>query len=325
MSKAWGASGQHYANDFPDNASDSEKARRWAHLATKLNPNAEQEVARAVKTWNKVVRDQLRDEMGFRLSSGKRQVTVPVVVSDGMPKPLLDELGDGDGIWAELLIRRRLFLDTEDGVDATGKLLGLITRALRGQAPSAKELESLDTVKTLLEELNRALHGRQLPDRILRIDQDVLGAYYLQIPKVRIFWLPIAILSASAGLSVEALTFVVLAHELAHAYTHLGFDIDGEAWDAGDFARSDLELVEGLAQYYAEAVCNNVVERFPAAIECFKWLLEKQHSAYTGYQAWDQTDSGESMRAFLRDVSKRTLPRPRHTSGLLDAVDEQGR
>ena len=33
------------------------------------------------------------------------------------------------------------------------------------------------------------------------------------------------------GFDVEALTYVVLAHELAHAYTHLGRDIDGNAWD----------------------------------------------------------------------------------------------
>lgn len=309
MPETWGASDQYYANDVPDNAFRSEKAEYWARLAKKLIPDADKQVARAVKTWNKVVRDQLRDEMGFRLSSGKRQVTAPVVVADGMPDPLLLVLDDADDVWAELLIRRTLFLNTEKGIASTRELLGQITHALRGQTPLDSEAKSLDGVSTLLGELNRALSGRQLPDRILGLNRDVLGAYYFQIPEVRVFWVPIAIVAASAGMPIEALTLVVLAHELAHAYTHLGFDIDGEAWDTGDFARSDLELVEGLAQYYTEVVCKNLGERIPAAIECFNQLLEKQHSVYKDYQNWDQTDSGELMRAFLREASKRTQPK----------------
>lgn len=54
------------------------------------------------------------------------------------------------------------------------------------------------------------------------------------------------------GAPLEPVTAVVLAHELAHAYTHAGLDIDGVRWEASDFRRSELAIVEGLAQYYAE-------------------------------------------------------------------------
>jgi hypothetical protein len=39
---------------------------------------------------------------------------------------------------------------------------------------------------------------------------------------------------------------VVLAHELAHAYTQLGADIDGRRWAAPSFAKAETALKEGL-------------------------------------------------------------------------------
>ena len=51
---------------------------------------------------------------------------------------------------------------------------------------------------------------------------------------------------------------MVLTHELAHAYTQLGADIDGRRWAAASFAKAETELKEGLAQYYTERVLRRV-------------------------------------------------------------------
>jgi hypothetical protein len=45
-------------------------------------------------------------------------------------------------------------------------------------------------------------------------------------------WGVIGLFSQILGLNPEALTIVVLAHELAHAYTHRTADIDGKFWDS---------------------------------------------------------------------------------------------
>jgi hypothetical protein len=55
----------------------------------------------------------------------------------------------------------------------------------------------------------------------------------------------IGLLTATIGVSPESLTAVLAAHELAHAYTHPGRDIDSHAWDIEAFAASDLDLAEG--------------------------------------------------------------------------------
>src|SRR5438045_984553 len=78
-------------------------------------------------------------------------------------------------------------------------------------------------------------------------------------------WGVIGLVSDWVGSSVEDLTIVVLTHELAHAYTQLGADIDGRRWPAAAFRRADLPLTEGLAQYYTQAVLERLKDRFDGA------------------------------------------------------------
>ena len=50
-----------------------------------------------------------------------------------------------------------------------------------------------------------------------------------------------AMVAPMIDVAIEDLTVVVLIHELAHGYTHIGRDIDGTSWDDTAFAKSDLE------------------------------------------------------------------------------------
>src|SRR3989344_5224461 len=70
----WCKRDRYYADiDITDGAFLSEKAMHWEQLTSKLVQDADIQVSRAVKTWNNVIRDHLRDEMGFRLSTGKNR------------------------------------------------------------------------------------------------------------------------------------------------------------------------------------------------------------------------------------------------------------
>ena len=72
--------------------------------------------------------------------------------------------------------------------------------------------------------------------------QDILGAYFFRVPAISVYWMVIGIMSGVLGVSVEALTIVVATHELAHAYSHLGRDIDGGRWETEAFARADASV-----------------------------------------------------------------------------------
>ena len=97
---------------------------------------------------------------------------------------------------------------------------------------------------------------------ILAFNEDVLGVYDCtesgrdeftpNRASISLYWGVIGSVAHMDGYTVEDLTVVVLAHELAHAYTQLGADTDGRRWRAELFRQAEPALVEGLAQYYTE-------------------------------------------------------------------------
>jgi hypothetical protein len=128
----------------------------------------------------------------------------------------------------------------------------------------------------------------------------------------------IGIMSGVLGVSVEALTVVVLAHELAHAYSHLGRDIDSGRWDTEAFARAEMPIAEGIAQFYTEAVCRKFEERFPAAGQAYRGLLEFQPGPYRVHEKWADPEikvakkneadrAGEVVRSGLIECRKTTI------------------
>jgi hypothetical protein len=104
---------------------------------------------------------------------------------------------------------------------------------------------------------------------------------------------------------VEALAAVTLTHELAHAYTQLGADIEGRRWPAADFARTETSLAEGLAQYYTERSLNRLDQRIPGVVAAFNALLKKQSDDYRAHATWITDHDPEAVRSAML-VSRRT-------------------
>jgi hypothetical protein len=158
----------------------------------------------------------------------------------------------------------------------------------------AKALQSLAVTKEVFEQLKL-------------INEDILGVYRFgdaQGPRVEVFWMAHALFAGAFGLRIEDLTVVTLAHELSHAYTHIGRDIDGKAWIEPGFGRSDLPVIEGLAQFYTLAVAEKLNIRAPGVHQAFIKLLEYQSAPYKAHAEWLKDSSaqrGESVRfAMLR-------------------------
>ena len=103
----------------------------------------------------------------------------------------------------------------------------------------------------------------------------------------------------SLGLEAEDVTAVVIAHELAHAYTHLGFDIDQNNWDSNLFYDSDHDVKESLAQYYTERVMASLKDKIPEGFNAYKELLENQPESYKKHVPWIKHSTPESVRNAL--------------------------
>lgn len=327
--KPWGAADRYYsepeqwkpkkkpkAQDWDDELfppqPDAEAVRKhWESLLKAIDPNAEERVRRTFKTWNLIVRDQLRNETGFRLTHGDQQVNVPVQIVPGIPDPLLAHLWDAreEGF---LLLHRNLIEKATQGVGFVGMEFSRVTNFLRKQKVihhiAPEFLREIGSVHGFLWMLDAELKKIDLLSKILNIEEDILGAYFFRKRQVHIYWLAIGIVALMLDVEIEALTVVVLAHELAHAYTHLGRDIDGRQWDTETFAQTDIHIVEGLAQYYTQSVCKKLAARFPSALESFETLLKQQSTPYTCFGGWieGRTDPGE----FVRQCTIQTRTKP---------------
>jgi hypothetical protein len=151
--------------------------------------------------------------------------------------------------------------------------------------------------------------------KLLAVDEDVLGAYWYsprewgREPRsnIELYWGVIGLIAQMLGTPVDALTVVVLAHECAHAYTHLGTDIDGERWESGAFSEAEVALKEGLAQYYTYRVCKRLEETLPEAIRAYNKLLPEQPAAYQMHRDWLDHFTPEEVRLAVLELRRRDL------------------
>jgi hypothetical protein len=194
----------------PRKCSESEDLLR--KLLEELDPNLKDRVKRASHQWNQVLREHLRTEMGFRMSVGDDVQAVPVRVMPGLPAPLQTTISDLDEDTLRLLLRMPLLESTAAGLEFLEK--------------HARFMEPIPAAARSLQELLAGLKKTQLQNKIAEIHEDVLGAYFFRRPEIQLYWMAIALVSTSLGVDAESLALVVLLHELAHAYSHLGRDID---------------------------------------------------------------------------------------------------
>jgi hypothetical protein len=125
------------------------------------------------------------------------------------------------------------------------------------------------------------------------------------------------------GCRVDDLTVVVLTHELAHAYTHLGADIEGHRWPSSKFAAAETALTEGLAQYYTHRVLERLSSRgrYSGARKIFEDMLPAQPDAYRSHEPWKKS-SPEAVRLAMLEVRRRNEGKLSEFNARLDRADE---
>ena len=315
--EAWGAPARHYAR--PARQAEAVHANlRWHDAVNRVAPRSADTVGQTVRLWNQRIRNQLTSEIGFQLRG--RQISVRVV--DGLPAPLSEKLEHTDAL-ALVALNRSLLKEVVGGTRFMESEWNNVTGAGSGDGGIAGPPE-IRRVRETAESWLKLLEKHELGTALGEINEDVLGAYFYKDSEVRIYWLAIGIYAALYSVPVEALTFVVLAHELAHAYTHMGSDIDGHTWSTDEFASTDIAIIEGLAQFYTEVVCGKLKDQMPGALPAFETLLRHQSEIYSTHRKWigkTERNSGEIVRVSL--VECRRSGRKMHRDTFLETVNRR--
>src|SRR5208283_4783011 len=226
--------------------------------------NAKEAVENAKTRYLDQVRGILRDLTRLKFSDRQgvesQQTSVPIKIVAGMPRPLEqianEELPKGErlgietiGLWAHDITSLRVVAERLQPL--TEKLISTADWATRGRE-YAHRLEG--TVR-LGKELADLAAKAELLRNITKIEEDVLGVYkananvFPDRGHIELYWQVIGVVARLLGVDTEALAVVVMAHELAHAYTHVGLDSNRNRWEKG-FWGCNRGITEGLAQYY---------------------------------------------------------------------------
>ena len=168
--------------------------------------------------------------------------------------------------------------------------------ATQGEAASVSAL-----VDQLLELKKKLINPDVIfpEEKLVYTGREFLGCYWPDSGEIEIHWVAIGMFVAlfdEYKHSVENVTAFVLAHELAHAYTHRGFDTDGRQWgkrdnrskklDLRDFTETSIFIIEGLAQYYTGVVSESMERIQPGMHKAFEDLLGYQKEHYKDFRNW---------------------------------------
>ncbi|TWT80495.1 hypothetical protein CA13_19140 [Planctomycetes bacterium CA13] len=284
-----------------------------------IPPDAEERVVRAVKQWNGTLRKHIRDSTGLRLNDHDSNQSIPIRVVEGFSSELANLINHyNDPVLWKLIVGQPKIGGLVAGADYLLNFWEEVQnwdKLPRKWQASERSLARSRDLGLVLQKLAIAEKVRK---EIRNISEDILGAYfYGSESKIEIYWIAIAMTAAMADVRIEDLTIVVLIHELAHGYTHLGKDIDGGEWPTDGFRHSDAEVKEGLAQFYTHAITESLAMRTPGPRLAYKAFLEMQGGPYLSHLKWlkqhpDRT--GEIIRFSM--VSARSLGEVKHVEWL---------
>ncbi|WP_135507489.1 hypothetical protein [Roseovarius aestuariivivens] len=288
---------------------------RLSELLRQVDPKTEEKIKSAYRRANTSIRYLLRDRTRLSLSveiMGERRISqVPIRILPGMPTNLEDIEFDDD---IDTLLRLAKIRKLIEYGAADWDRYHVINRDL--SHAHSLGLESLPDNKIFghaqrFRELLELLETRDPVKKILNVADDVLGTYsyrtkYLdeESGEVTLYWGVIGLVSDLLGVHVEDLAIVVLTHELAHAYTHQGAEIDGMQWSSDRFGSSDVNVVEGLAQYFTHLCLSSKKDSLPGAREAFEKLRQKQPECYSAHLPWIENFSAEHVRRAMLEARR---------------------
>jgi hypothetical protein len=313
-------------------------------LISKLPSETEDKVRRAKERFNERIREALRRETRLSLYRGagdgreKRDdvIQVPISIDPGLPEALVpsDKQKIEDKYHLAILLgphRERLTQLRDSGKSVAENLLPLLQKDLKATALLNGGDAHVKAASDYADFLLRKLNEFQLTDFILQVNEDVLGDYSYKVhraydepkPKIRLFWGVIGLVAQDLGVKVEDLAGVVLAHELGHAYTHVGSDADDHCWSSALFSASEHELKEGLAQYYTLRVCLRLKEFHPALLAAYEALLPHQPAAYQVHTVWNDATAERVRLAMLETRRSRYKGTLKDFKGRLRMANDQ--
>lgn len=282
---------------------------RLDDLLKTVDPAAEGQVKKARDLWRQRFHAFLSGRSRLKLSRADQRVQISISVRPGYPVSLgpLQEIEIDEQAEHLALVRREIECCKEDLETLIPRVESLpgVTEDLQKRHEGV--LLGMRVSRDFLEWALRQVVIKAVVKKILEIEKDTLGVYKSRGAKgeIVLFWAVIGFVAKSIGVKVEDLTAVVLVHELAHAYTHLGYDADGDQWKG--FDQVSTGLAEALAQYYTHSAAAHHRRKAPGFWRAYETLVRDQSAVYRHHLEWVDTWPLEVVRSAMLEARRQRL------------------
>lgn len=299
-------------------------------LLEDISPDVERRVRDVLRTKRQPLAQAIRAECRLALTAGdsgddtRATTLVPGQVAPAYPARLGDiEFPDNFELGLLLVSNRTAIEKARSGVERLLTLRKEMTAKPRWQKQVMASDAELHATFMWADTLLKILADRDPISSLLQYEDDILGVYqYNNTATMAMFddasatntasivlhWGVIGLVAKWMDCGVEDLAAVVLTHELAHAYTQLGADMNKQRWSASLFSQTDIAIKEGLAQYYTDRALVRLGRPYAAAYDIFQRLQQFQTPPYRAHLPWLEKYSPEAMRrAILEARRNKTL------------------
>lgn len=131
---------------------------------------------------------------------------------------------------------------------------------------------------------------------------DIFGSYTYASGRIAIYYIPLILFAKLKSISLEYCLVTTLVHEVGHAFHHSGKDKDGTKWL--DMPRADIEIKEGLAQYYTERFVDAYSSSYPSLKKAYETILSCQGGPYLVHTKWKEDFKKEHVKHALTVIRR---------------------
>jgi len=277
-----------------------------------LGVDAEERINQVKNQWKNKIDSKLRKKFQMtRRMKEKKETTsnnddhpnienskLKIHISNKIPPPVIEILKKLSSAELWVLLHMDFLKNTSfllDKINSKEFLLNTIINYF-----PKKEIE---TVKSFLHIIDsKAISSAdEALNEILKCQADVLGAYFIDYGSIELYWVVIWLTSKRLNCQVEDLSIVILIHEMAHLYSHRGYDADSNRWETTRFKDTDTKIIEGIAQFYTNEICLQIAnDDFFKPLEIFKKLKDCQSDDYKCYQEWISSNNNKKRLEIIR-------------------------
>lgn len=248
---------------------------------------------RVIIEWAPRIRDFLREETGLMLHSKRSKDPRLEIVGVG-----INVEPDFEDVFAKLVDKEFPNLDF-------GRYCKLrkFMEYMHEHEKFFEDENEKENIRALIEYCNNYFKENDIDKIVEKLfksgerGMDLWGVYIPKQMRIELYYLPILLLCKLMETDIEHTAAVILAHELAHAYHHVGKDKDGAVWDT--FTESEPKIVEGLAQYYALRFVEEFESQFRELRNVYDGIIKLQTGDYCIHEEWSKVYKNEHVRFAL--------------------------